>query len=211
MKYSMLKFACATVLAALQLSSVVASPAPDSAAPSVELERRDKFSFYATQNWLQFQANLFADETFSNSDGVAKLQEIANHIKNCSDAFDSATIELASLIPPGQLHPVLAPADGPSLNTTFVPSTQHAILSTLNTLLFSKAFFGAVNGNPQMRIVFCHWTGDLAYQNNIFLGFLAASAPSADFAASWTQQQNVAAAGYAEFLGNVNGFRCNGL
>ncbi|KAJ7692416.1 hypothetical protein B0H17DRAFT_1200481 [Mycena rosella] len=206
----MFKLLCVAAFVALQLNGVAAIPAPESAESSA-IEARDIFSFYATQNELEYEANIFADETFSNSDGVAKLQVIANHIKNCSDALDSATIQLASLIRPGQSLPLLSPADGPELNTTFLPITQHSILSTLHTLLFNKAFFEAVNGSPQMRIVLCHWTGELARQNDEFLGLLAASAPNPEFAANWKQLQTSAAIGFNEFLGDGNGFRCDGL
>ncbi|KAJ6538329.1 hypothetical protein DFH09DRAFT_1368964 [Mycena vulgaris] len=207
---TMFKLLCITAYIAVQLSGVAAIPEPESATPSV-LESRDIFSFYFTQNQLENEANIFADQTFSNSDGVAKLQVIANHIKNCSDALDSATIQLASLIRPGQSLPLLSPADGPELNTTFLPITQHSILSTLHTLLISKAFFEAVNGSPQMRIVLCHWTGELARQNDAFLSLLVTSAPSAAFATSWTQLRNAATTGFNEFLGDLNGFRCGGL
>ncbi|KAJ6622021.1 hypothetical protein B0H10DRAFT_2214628 [Mycena sp. CBHHK59/15] len=186
----------------------VASPQPPVVA---QLESRDIFSFYASQNQLQNAANIFANDHFSTPDGVAQLQVIANHIKACSDLFDFATIQLASLIPAGEFLPRFSPADGPTLNTTFVPSTQNTILGTLNTLLFGKAFFEAVNGSPQMRIVLCHWVGDLARENDAFLGLLVQAADVQPFTAYWAQLRTAAAAGYGEFLGNVNGFRCNGL
>ncbi|KAJ7499975.1 hypothetical protein FB451DRAFT_1358968 [Mycena latifolia] len=167
---------------------------PDSA-PPVSLGRRDIFSFYATQNWLQFMANTFGQDSFSTPDGVAKLQIIANHIKNCSDAFDSATIQLASLIPAGQFSPMISPSDAAILNTTFVPSTQGTILGHLHTLLFGKAFFEAVNGSPQMRIVICHWVGDLARENDIFLSQIASAAPSSGYSSYWNQLRTSAAAG----------------
>ncbi|KAJ6622020.1 hypothetical protein B0H10DRAFT_930872 [Mycena sp. CBHHK59/15] len=183
------------------------------AVPAAEsgLERRDILSFWATQNWLQYMANTFAQNTFGTNSGVPQLQVIANHIKNCSDAFDSATIQLATLIPAGQFSPKFSAGDASSLNTLFVPSTQGAILGNLHTLLYGKAFFEAVNGSPQMRIVICHWVGDLARQNDIFLSQISLAAPSTDYSTPWTALRTSAAAGYDDFLGNLNGFRCNGL
>ncbi|KAJ7124417.1 hypothetical protein C8R44DRAFT_980694 [Mycena epipterygia] len=205
----MFKFLCVASLVAVQFFGVSALPAPDSITASAQLERRDIFSFYFAQNQLQFQTNIFAQQSFSPSDGVAGLQVIANHIKNCSDAMDSATFELASLIRPGQSLPLLSPADGPTLNTTFVPPAQHAILGTLSTFLANSAFYEAVNASPRLRIVFCLWTTALARENDAFLKLLVASAPSADFAASWTQLRNAATAGFNNFLGDSNGFNCD--
>ncbi|KAJ7469857.1 hypothetical protein B0H11DRAFT_1392094 [Mycena galericulata] len=156
-------------------------------------------------------ANIFANDTYAASDGVPKLQGIANHIKNCSDAFDSATIQLASIIQPGQFRPMLTSTDAATLNSTFVPSTQAKILRNLNTFLDSESFYEAVNNNPQMRIVMCHWVGDLARQNDIFLGLIVDAAPSPDFSSFWTHLQSVAASGYQEFLQSSDGFQCGNL
>ncbi|KAJ6604874.1 hypothetical protein B0H10DRAFT_1957436 [Mycena sp. CBHHK59/15] len=180
-----LAFFYAVVLTVLRPNifyAVAAVPAAESG-----LERRDILSFWATQNWLQYMANTFAQDTFGTNSGVPQLQVIANHIKNCSDAFDSATIQLATY------------------------STNGAILGNLHTLLYGKAFFEAVNGSPQMRIVICHWVGDLARQNDIFLSQISLAAPSTDYSTPWTALRTSAAAGYDDFLGNLNGFRCNGL
>ncbi|KAJ7806983.1 hypothetical protein B0H14DRAFT_3483657 [Mycena olivaceomarginata] len=82
-------------------------------------------------------------------------QVIANHVKNCSDAFDSSIIALVSVIPSGQFSPKLTADNAATLNTRFISSTS-TILGHLNTLLLGKAFFEGVNGNQQMRIVPCH-------------------------------------------------------
>ncbi|KAJ7161780.1 hypothetical protein C8R43DRAFT_1123498 [Mycena crocata] len=164
-------------LAILQPSVIFGVGATFVSETSPGLERRDTLAFWATQNWLQFMANTFTQDGFTLSDGVPKLQVIANHVKNCSDAFDSATIAIASLIPGNQFSPKISADDAATLNSVFVPSTQSAILGNLHTLLFGKAFFSTVNANQQMRLILCHWVGDLARQNDIFLSQISAAAP----------------------------------
>ncbi|KAJ7806084.1 hypothetical protein B0H14DRAFT_2610703 [Mycena olivaceomarginata] len=81
--------------------------------------------FWATQNWLQFMANLFAQESYSLGPSATlqqfttELQVIANHVKNCSDAFNFSIITLASVIPSGQFSPKLTADDPATLNTLF--------------------------------------------------------------------------------------------
>ncbi|KAJ7062725.1 hypothetical protein C8F01DRAFT_103329 [Mycena amicta] len=178
-------------------------------------EKRDILAFYATQNWLQFMANLFAQNAFySVGQGVPQLQNIANHLKNCSDAFDSANIAIASMVPPGQFSPVFDPADIVTTDERFVPSTQNTIITSLSTLLSGKAFFEAVKASGQMQRVLCHWVGDLARENDIFLNAMiqaASSSHNTTISAGWNQSRTFSAANYNEFLSPLTGFGCAGL
>ncbi|CAK5271626.1 unnamed protein product [Mycena citricolor] len=167
--------------------------------------------FYATQNNLQYMANLFAavNYGFYPQANLPQLQSIANHIKNCSDAFDLATIAVTELIPQGAYFPLIDASEQDTINQRFVPSTQGTITSHLHTLLYEKAFYEDVQANPAMKIKLCHWVGDLAYQNAIFLGIMARAAPT--YTTSWTNLRTAAASVYNDFLGNLNGFSCGGL
>ncbi|KAJ7062718.1 hypothetical protein C8F01DRAFT_1251531 [Mycena amicta] len=191
-----------SLLSAFFLPRSFGTPSP---VASVEhtYEKRDILAFYATQNWLQFMANLFAQNAFySVGQGVAQLQassihslksqiethlvsscskNIANHLKNCSDAFDSANIAIASMVPPGQFSPVFDPADIITTDERFVPSTQNTIITSLSTLLSGKAFFEAVKASGQMQRVLCHWVGDLARENDIFLNAMIQAASSVKY------------------------------
>jgi hypothetical protein len=63
-------------------------------------------------------------------------------------------------------------SDAATLNTTFVPSTQAAILHNLHGLQAGTAFFENVNNSHPLTIVYCHNVGILARQHNIFLQLL---------------------------------------
>ncbi|KAF7291330.1 hypothetical protein MIND_01277500 [Mycena indigotica] len=111
------------------VSTSLAGATPVTTAAQHTYAKRDILAFYATQNWLQFMANLFAQNAFYGvGDGVPQLQNIANHLKNCSDAFDSANFAIASMVPAGALTaPVFAAADLVSTDQLFLPSTQTTI------------------------------------------------------------------------------------
>ncbi|KAJ7277502.1 hypothetical protein C8J57DRAFT_1309423 [Mycena rebaudengoi] len=185
------------------LHGVAALPAP----PSIfhGIERRDILDFWATQNWLQFMANTFAQDNFAVSDGLPRIQ-----LFPISHALFTATTRTQSVGPANSFTPKFSVEDATTINTLFISSTS-TILSHLHSLLFSKAFFSTVNNNGPMRIVMCHWVNELARQNDAFLSLLTLAAPSADFSTPWTQIQTNAAAGYSDFLGNLNGLRCGGL
>ncbi|KAJ7483991.1 hypothetical protein B0H11DRAFT_1196081 [Mycena galericulata] len=121
-KLFILKFVCTALLVALNVRGINNSHGSTLAVVSVE--RRDISSFYATQYLLQNMTNIFAADTYAASDGVPKLQGIANHIINCSDAFDSATIQFASIIQPGQFRPMLTPTDAATPSCP-LPSEDH--------------------------------------------------------------------------------------
>ncbi|KAF8168956.1 hypothetical protein K438DRAFT_2063928 [Mycena galopus ATCC 62051] len=192
--------------------------------------KRDILDFWASQNNLQYMANIFAQDSYSLPPGTSQAQHSTGIPFTCTvnrerhqvtrlihpqlrlryESVHFAARRLTfpkSVIPPGTYSPKLASADAESLNTLFIGSTG-TVLNHLNTLLYGKAFFEAVNGTPQMR---CHWVGDLARENDIFLSGIAAAAPSSDLSAAWAKLRTTAASGYGDFLGNVNGFSCGGL
>ncbi|KAJ7709505.1 hypothetical protein B0H17DRAFT_228191 [Mycena rosella] len=204
----MFKSVCVIVLAAVHLGSfygVTANPDPPTLGT---LERRDTSSFFASQVTLQTAANVLAADHYSGAfpPNIPELEGIAAHIKNCSDAYDAAIIQLATTV----LGGFLTASDAATLNTTYVPSSLLAILANLNTLQAGKAFFEGVNNNPLLLTMFCHWIGDLSRHTNVFLGRLTVAAPSADYAASWSQLQSTAASQYQIWL-TEDGFNCGGL
>ncbi|CAK5270745.1 unnamed protein product [Mycena citricolor] len=167
--------------------------------------------FYATQTNLEDKANLFAAQNYGKyaQPNVTQLQNIANHIKNCSDALDLATISVTGLIPRGLNFPLIdAPAQD-TINKRFIPPTQKTITGHLRKLLKYTPFYDDVQASPAMKIKICHWVGGLAYQNLIFLGLMGQAAPI--YTDAWTQLQTEAASVYSEFLGDIDGFACDGL
>ncbi|KAF7374590.1 hypothetical protein MSAN_00343600 [Mycena sanguinolenta] len=148
------------------------------ASPSAELERRDETSFFAAMTTLQNAATVFSQDFccsgFTPND--TQLELIASHIKACSDAFDAALIQLASITPASVGAPLLTAADAATVNAT-LPSIQADILNNLNELQEGEAFFEFVNDNTFFRVMYCHWVGTLALENKSFLQFLGVSAP----------------------------------
>ncbi|KAJ7261706.1 hypothetical protein B0H12DRAFT_1231363 [Mycena haematopus] len=166
---------------------------PDLQTNPAQLERRDITSFFAAMTTLQEAATL-----------------IASHIKTCSDGFDAALIQLASVTPPSVGVPPLSASDAATLNTTFIPSIQAHILGNLNNLQAGEAFFEFVNDNTFFRVMYCHWVGILALENKSFLGVLATSAPSSDFGSYWESLLVAATSAYTIWL-TEDGFNCEGL
>ncbi|KAF8145429.1 hypothetical protein K438DRAFT_1872123 [Mycena galopus ATCC 62051] len=185
---------------------------PDIQSNPAQLERRDITSFFASMTTLQNAANVFAQDFccsgFTANDTLLDL--IASHIKACSDAFDAALIQLASVPPPSVGVPPLSASDAATLNTTFVPSIQSAVLGNLNSLQEGEAFFEFVNNDTALRVMYCHWIGVLALENKSFLGWLSISAPSSDYASYWSSLQTAAASAYTIWL-TEDGFNCEGL
>jgi hypothetical protein len=125
--------------------------------------------------------------------------------------------------------PLFSESDAETLNTTYIPSTQQAILGNLNSLQAGKAFFESVNNAPLFLISFCHWVGTLAEENNVFFNLLIASAPVRAYASKfqrpplltnlqqtayqpfWEKLQTEAATQYGFWLSpNGDGFQCGG-
>ncbi|KAF9063089.1 hypothetical protein BDP27DRAFT_1368289 [Rhodocollybia butyracea] len=206
----MISFFGVIVLVAVQINSFCGVTA--TALVTETLERRDISSFFATQVTLQNAANVFAADSYSGPfpPNVTALEGIAAHIKSCSDAFDAAIIQLASITPATLGGSRLSATDAATLNTTYVPSTQQAILRNLNTLQAGEAFFEGVNNTPLLLIMFCHWVGGLSRENAVFLGLLAQSAPSTDYASFWAGLGTSAASQYQIWL-TEDGFNCGGL
>ncbi|KAJ7679077.1 hypothetical protein DFH06DRAFT_504936 [Mycena polygramma] len=211
----MLKLLYIPVLAAMFFRGAVADPDPQS--HSAHLERRDTASFFATQVALQNAANVLAQDgggcclgTSPTPPIIAELELIATHIKACSDAFDNATIQLASIFPGIGSSGVLSAEDAATLNTTFVPSTQAAILNTLDGLQSGKAFFEFVNNNRLLLTMYCHWVHILSLENASFLGLLVLAAPSADYSSYWGSLESNAAFQYNIWL-TEDGFNCGGI
>ncbi|KAJ6512905.1 hypothetical protein C8R45DRAFT_329007 [Mycena sanguinolenta] len=192
--------------------AAVTNPDRDVPASPAELERRDETSFFAAMTTLQNAATVFSQDFccsgFTPND--TQLELIASHIKACSDAFDAALIQLASITPASVGAPLLTTADAATLNTTFIPSIQADILNNLNDLQEGEAFFEFVNDNTFFRVMYCHWVGTLALENKSFLGFLAISAPSSDYASFWESLLTAATSAYTIWL-TEDGFNCGGL
>ncbi|KAJ7469751.1 hypothetical protein B0H11DRAFT_1920375 [Mycena galericulata] len=182
---------------------------------SVRLETRDIIdtSFMATQVSLKNAANVFAQDIYVGSGVAPNVTALeAEHIKNCSDAFDAAVIELYTINGPLSNVKSLSLEDAEILNTTYVPSTQTAIISTLSSLQTSEGFSEAVNGTPILLVMFCRWVGLLAEENAYFLDQLAGWAPYQYPAYSeyWGSLQATAAAAHQNFL-TEDGLICSGL
>ncbi|KAK7033401.1 hypothetical protein R3P38DRAFT_2922494 [Favolaschia claudopus] len=176
------------------------------------LGNRDVTTFFAAMSALQNAANVFKQDfcCSGTTANVTALQIIAGHIKACSDAFDAALIELASINPTSLSTPPLSASNAATLNSTFVPSIQTAILNNLNTLQAGKAFFEFVNNNRLLLVMYCHWVGVLAVENKSFLRQLVVSAPSSDYSSSWASLLNSATSAYTIWL-TEDGFNCGGL
>nr|GAT45166.1 predicted protein [Mycena chlorophos] len=168
-------------------------------------------AFYATQNWLQYMINLFRNDAIYNSvDGVAQLVVISDHLKNISDAFDSASIAIGGMTiatPSGGFAPYFESADLVSIDEIFIPYGQSTIVQNLNDLRANLEFFDDVKANGQYAWIFCHWVGDVQYQNDAFLTqMIKAAASNQTIVASWTAAKQSSDAAYQAFLAYELGF-----
>ncbi|KAE9405411.1 hypothetical protein BT96DRAFT_972557 [Gymnopus androsaceus JB14] len=207
----MVKLVSVIMLATIQIGSFFGGAAVANPLAAETLERRDISSFFATQVTLQNAAIVFSKDSYSGAfpPNITELEGIAAHIKSCSDGFDAAIIQLASITPVTGTS-LLSASDAATLNTTYVPSTQQAILRNLDTLQAGEAFFEGVNNNHFLFTMFCHWVGGLSRENNIFLGNLIEAAPSADYSDYWQELLATAASQYQIWL-TEDGFNCGGL
>ncbi|KAF7318430.1 hypothetical protein HMN09_00352200 [Mycena chlorophos] len=175
----------------------------------------DILAFYATQNWLQYMINLFRNDAIYNSvDGVAQLVVISDHLKNISDAFDSASIAIGGMTiatPSGGFAPYFEADDLETIDEMFIPYGQSTIVQNLNDLRANLEFFDDVKANGQYAWIFCHWVGDVQYQNDAFLTqMIKAAASNQTIVASWTAAKQSSDAAYQAFLGQGSGFNCQG-
>ncbi|KAJ6490156.1 hypothetical protein DFH09DRAFT_1283797 [Mycena vulgaris] len=200
------------VLVAVQFGSFCEVAADPDPVASGRLERRDSVNaFFASQITLQNAANVFAADRYSGAfpANVTELEGIAAHIKSCRDATDAAIVQLAELLPTFA-EEVLTIPEAVLLNTTYLPSTQQAILHNLDELQSFKPFFESVNNSPLLSTLFCHWVGDLARENDAFFNLLRRAAPFPVYSSYWGQLQSDADLQYQLWL-TEDGFNCNGL
>ncbi|KAF8175659.1 hypothetical protein K438DRAFT_1770955 [Mycena galopus ATCC 62051] len=185
----MYNFVGVFVLAAFQLGLffAMATDASDPVSPAS--------SFFASLITLQNAAVIFSGDSYSGAfpPNLPELDAIAAHLKNCSDAFDAAVVQLASI-------PQLSPPDAAIPNSTNILFSQQAILDNLNELQATKATFEAIINDPFVLLTFCNSVKDLSHQNDAFFGRLTLIAPSSDYAAFWFQVQENAAVQYHIWL-----------
>ncbi|KAJ7657467.1 hypothetical protein B0H17DRAFT_1185779 [Mycena rosella] len=174
----------------------MAANAPDPVSPGS--------SFFESLITLQKAASIFSRDSYSGHfpPNLTALGAIVAHLKSCSDAFDAAVVQLAPI-------PQLSPSDAAVLNDTNILFSPPAILGTLNNLQVGEPFFEGVNNDPVLLPAFCNSVRDLSHQTDAFYGKLSLIAPSADYAAFWSQVQKNAAVQYHILLAE-DGFSCGG-
>ncbi|KAF7336461.1 hypothetical protein MSAN_02300300 [Mycena sanguinolenta] len=200
----MFKLVGLILLAAVQLGEFcVAAANPDPLAPGS--------NFSAALTNLENAAAAFARTDYGGEfpPDIPRLEGIFALVKQCSDSYDAAGIQLAAFAP-SLSGGFLSESDAATLNAT-VPSTLGVILGHLDILQAGKAFFEGVNNNRLLLTMYCHWIGNLFRETDFFLGLLILGAPSPDYASSWTQLQTNAGFQYNILLtANGDGFSCGG-
>ncbi|KAJ7433894.1 hypothetical protein B0H11DRAFT_747829 [Mycena galericulata] len=199
----MLKFVYIAVLLGAQLLSFYGVSATDALAPGS--------SFTEAMINLKNAADVFGSDRYNGPFpvNVTALEVIAEHIKDCSDAFDAALIQLAAIPTDGGLFPALSESDAATLNTVYLPSIQEDILGNLNGLQEGIAFFDGVVTNDLLATMYCHWVEILSLQRTGFLKSLANHAPSENYTSDWTQLASSTTSQYNIWLAG-DGFNCGG-
>ncbi|KAJ7439420.1 hypothetical protein B0H11DRAFT_2253892 [Mycena galericulata] len=185
----MLKFVYIAVLLAAQLLSFYGVSATDALAPGS--------SFTEAMINLKNAADVFGSDRYNGPFpvNVTALEVIAEHIKDCSDAFDAALIQLAAIPTDGGLFPALSESDAATLNTVYLPSIQEDILAAAR--------------QPQWltrRDCIFRWRG---HQRPSRHHSLANHAPSENYTSDWTQLASSTTSQYNIWLAG-DGFNCGG-
>ncbi|KAJ7864444.1 hypothetical protein B0H14DRAFT_3443498 [Mycena olivaceomarginata] len=134
---------------------------------------RDITSFTAAKVALRNAANIFAQDQYNPiNTPVPDVPLLETPYKELQRWLRRVTIQLAvSFASFGGSLPT--ESDAATLNTTFVPSTQAAILHNLHGLQAGIAFFENVNNSPPLTILLIGPVGTVqstaAFANNIWL------------------------------------------